>query len=102
MERAARAYRECIPALKGAGDAGRYEPSRALVKQACTRLTKAAHLLEIAIASSEVGGGVVAGTPEEARFEDAMNGAFEAAGNAQYSLERAHERAERITKEIEG
>jgi hypothetical protein len=30
------------------------------------------------------------------------NGAFEAAGNAQYSLERAHERAERITKRNRG
>ena len=101
MERAAKVYRECMPALKGAGNAGHYEPSRALVEQACTRLTKAAHFLEIAIASSELGGGVVAGTPKQARFEAAMNGAFEAAGNAQYSLERAHERAEGITKGIE-
>ena len=64
-------------------------------------LAKAARLFGQAVAASDAGGAVVAGTPEEAQFNRAMNGAFEAAGNAQYDLQTALEKAAAIETELE-
>jgi len=89
MGREARLYLQCAAALERAGDPGRFEPALRFAERACDRLERAAGLLERAIASSERGGFVYAGTPEEKRFERAIAGAAEAAGNGQYDLQRA-------------
>ena len=49
-----------------AGDPGRFAPVEPQVERACTRLAKAARLFGQAVAASDAGGAVVAGTPEEA------------------------------------
>jgi len=98
MRRSAKVYAGCSRALRRAGDPGRLAPAAKPARRACARLAKAAALLQQAIAASDVGGSVVAGTPEEDQFNRGFNGATEAAGNAQYDLQRALERA----TEIEG
>jgi hypothetical protein len=101
MRRSARLYSACAPMLERAGDPGRFAPLEPQVERACTRLAKAARLFGQAVAVSDAGGAVVAGTPEEAQFTRALNGAFEAAGNAQYALQRALEKAAAIETELE-
>lgn len=101
MRRSARLYSACAPMLERAGDPGRFAPLEPQVETACTRLAKAARLFGQAVAVSDAGGAVVAGTPEEAQFNRALNGAFEAAGNAQYALQRALEKAAAIETELE-
>ena len=101
MRRSARLYSACAPMLERAGDPGRFAPVAPQVERACTRLAKAARLFGQAVAASDAGGAVVAGTPEEAQFNRALNGAFEAAGNAQYDLQRALEKAAAIETELE-
>jgi hypothetical protein len=101
MRRSARLYSACAPMLERAGDPGRFAPVEPQVERACTRLAKAARLFGQAVAASDAGGAVVAGTPEEAQFNRAMNGAFEAAGNAQYDLQTALEKAAAIETELE-
>jgi len=98
MRRSARLYVECAEMLDRAGEPGRFEPALPDVERACERLEKAAELLEKAIAATDAGGSVVVGTPEEKQFDRAFNGAFEAAGNAQYDLQRALGRAEEIER----
>jgi len=100
MRRSAELYRACGRALRGAGNPGRFEPVQAIVERACERLQKAADLLEQAIAASDPGGSVLVGSPEEKRFKRAVDGTFEAAGNAQYDLLRALERAEAIERSL--
>jgi hypothetical protein len=100
MRRSAKVYAACAPALRRAGDPGRFAPVAPQVERACIRLAKAARLLEQAIAASDVGGTVVAGTPEQRRFDRALNGALEAAGNAQYDLQRALEKAAAVEAEL--
>jgi hypothetical protein len=101
MRRSVKVYTACAPTLSRAGDPGRFAPVAPQVQRACARLAKAARLLEQAIAASGAGGIVVAGTPEQRRFDRALNGAFEAAGNAQYDLQRALEKAAAIEAELE-
>ena len=101
MRRSARLYSGCAPMLERAGDPGRFAPVAPQVERACTRLAKAARLLGQAVEASDAGGAVVAGTPEEAQFNRALNGAFEAAGNAQYDLQTALEKAAAIETELE-
>lgn len=101
MRRSARIYAGCPPMLKRLGDPGRFEPALKIARRACERLRKAAHLLDLAIAASDAGGTVVAGTPEEQQFNRSLNGAFEALGNAQYDLQRALARAHTIERSIE-
>jgi hypothetical protein len=101
MRRSAKVYSACSPMLEQAGDPGRFAPVAPQVERACTRLAKAARLLGQAMAASDVGGTVVVGTPEERRYDRALNGAFEAAGNAQYDLQRALEKAAAIEAELE-
>jgi hypothetical protein len=101
MRRSIRVYAACTPMLAEAGEPGRFAPALPQVEHACARLTKAARLLRQAVAASDPGGAVVAGTPEERRFDRALNGSFEAAGNAQYDLRRALEQATEIEAEIE-
>ena len=91
-------FRGCRTMLQRAGAPGRFRPAEKRAAQACKRLDKAARLLERAIAVSDPGGSVVAGTPEEEQFSRALNGAHEAAGNAQFALQRAQE----IAREIKG
>ena len=101
MRRSAKVYSACSPMLESAGDPGRFAPVASQVERACTRLAKAARLLGQAIASSEAGGVVYAGTPEEQRFNRALRGAMEACGNAQYDLHQADEKAAAIEAELE-
>ena len=101
MQRSIRLYERCGPMLRAAGDPGRFEPARLIADRGCERLRKAAELLEQAIASSEPGGFVYAGTPDEERFSRALSRATEATGNAQYDLQRALERAEAIDRSVE-
>ena len=96
MRRSARVYSACTPMLSRAGEPGRFEPVVSQVERACARLAKAARLLGQAIAASEAGGVVYAGTPEEQRFNRALRGAMEACGNAQYDLHQADEKAAAI------
>jgi hypothetical protein len=100
MRREARLYLECERVLTRAGDPGRFQPASRFAERACERLKKAAKFLDQAIASSERGGVVYAGSPEEERFDHAFKGAVEAAGNAQYELQRALGRAEEIERSI--
>jgi hypothetical protein len=101
MRRSAKLYSACAPMLEDAGDPGRFEPVAPQVERACTRLAKAARLFEQAVAASGPGGAVVSGTPEERVFNRALNGAFEAAGNGQFDLQRALEKATAIETELE-
>lgn len=101
MRRSANVYSACTPTLRHAGDPGRFEPVVPQVERACARLAKAARLLGQAIASSEAGGVVYAGTPEEQRFNRALRGAMEACGNAQYDLHQAEQRAAAIEAELQ-
>lgn len=101
MRRSANVYAACAPTVRDAGDPGRFEPVAPQVERACARLAKAARLLGQAVAASGAGGTVVVGTPEERRFDRALNGAMEAAGNAQYDLQRALEKAAAIEAELE-
>lgn len=101
MRRSIRLYSRGGPMLREAGDASRFEPARQIADRACERLQKATTFLEQAIASSEPGGFVYAGTPEEERFGRALGRATEATGNAQYDLQRALERAEAIERSVE-
>jgi len=101
MRRSANVYSACAPMLESAGDPGRYAPVALQVKRACARLAKAARLLGKAIASSEAGGVVYAGTPEEQRFNRALRGAMEVCGNAQYDLHQAEQKAAAIEAELQ-
>lgn len=98
MRRAARLYLGCGRALERAGEPGRFEPAAQFVDRACERLEKAGKLLEQAARSSGPGGFVFAGTAEANKFNRAVSGAFEAAGNGQYDLQRALGRAEEIER----
>jgi hypothetical protein len=83
-----------------AGDPGRFEPASRFAKRACERLKKAARFLEQAIASSERGGFVYAGTPDEKRFDHAFKGAAEAAANGLYDVQRALGQTEEIERSV--
>jgi len=98
MRRSAKLYAGCRPMLRKAGDPGRFEPARRIAQRGCDRLEKADRLLGKAIAASGPGGSVVADTPEAAQFDRALNGAYEATGNAQYDLQEAIGRAEEIKR----
>lgn len=98
MRRSARLYRECGRVLSRAGDPGRFEPASQFAERGCVRLENAAKFLDQAIASSERGGFVYAGTPDERRFDRAFSGATEAAGNGLYDLQRAVGHAEEIAR----
>jgi hypothetical protein len=98
MRRSARLYLECGRMLSRAGDPGRFEPAARFAERGCERLKNAAGYLEQAIASSERGGFVIAGTKDEKRFDRALTGATEASGNGQYDLQRAVGRAEEIER----
>lgn len=98
MRRSAKLYAGCRPMLSKAGDPGRFEPARRIAQRGCDRLEKAARLLGKAIAASGPGGSVVVDTPEAAQFDRALNGAYEATGNAQYDLQEAIGRAEEIER----
>jgi hypothetical protein len=102
MRRFARVSSACAPMLQRAGDPGRFEAVAPQVERACARLAKAARLFRQAIAASDAGGSVVVGTPEEATFDRALNGAMEASGNAQYDLQRALEKAAALEAELDG
>jgi hypothetical protein len=101
MSRSAKLYRKCASTVEAAGDPGRFAPASVLVEKACHRLDKAARNLDVAISVSDEGGAVIAGTTDAERFDHAFSAAFEAAGNAQYDLTRAFERADAIRKGIE-
>ena len=100
MRREARLYLGCARMLDRAGDPGRFEPARRLAERACERLKKAARFLDQAIASSEPGGFVYAGSPDEDRFNHALQSATEAAANGQYDLQRALGQAEEIERTV--
>ena len=101
MQRSAKLYASCSSALRRAGNPGRFGPAARMARRACERLKKAADLLGQAIAATDAGGTVVAGTPEEQQFNRSFNGAIEASGNAHYDLRRALERAQEIERSIE-
>jgi hypothetical protein len=98
MRREARVFLGCARVLDRAGDPGRFEPASRYAERACEGLKKAARFLEQAIASSETGGFVYAGSPDERRFEHALQAATEAAANGQYALQRAIGQAEEIER----
>ena len=98
MRRAAHLYLGCGQALERAGEPGRFEPAARFAERACERLEKAGKLLEQAARSSGPGGFVFAGTAEANQFNRAVSGAFEAAGNGQYDLQRALGRADEIER----
>lgn len=100
MRREARLYLGCARVLNRAGDPGRFEPASKLAERACDRLKNAARFLGQAIASSERGGFVYAGSPDEDRFNHALQAALEAAGNGQYDLQRALGQAEEIERTV--
>lgn len=101
MRRSAKLFAGCRRMLRKAGDPGRFEPAQEAAQRACDRLEKAVRLLGTAIAASGPGGTVFGGTPEEGRFNRALGGALEAAGNAQYDLQRAIGHAEEIERTFE-
>ena len=98
MRRSARLYLECGQMLNRAGDPGRFEPANRFAERGCERLKNAAGDLEQAIASSDRGGVVIAGTVDAKRFDRAFNRATEASGNGMYDLQRAVGRAEEIER----
>ncbi len=67
---------------------------------ACKRLDGAARLLDEAVAASDPGGAVIAGTSEAAQFERALNAAGEAFGNAHFDLQRAKEVARDVDRRL--
>jgi hypothetical protein len=54
----------------------------------------------IAIASTDSGGAVVSGTPEEKRFDRALNNTFELVGNALNDLSTARTQANVVEAEF--
>lgn len=98
MRREARLYLGCARMLDRAGDPGRFGPASRFAERACERLKKAARFLAQAIASSERGGFVYAGSPDEERFNHALQAATEAAANGRYELQRAVGQAEEIER----
>ena len=93
---AARVDDECRKRLVKGQVPGRYGPAAKKARHACARLAKAAAFLRQAVSVSDAGGAVVAGTSEEQIFNHALNGSFEATGNAINELDRAVEVANEI------
>ena len=99
MRRQARLFRDCRKTVRG--DPGRFAPAARPARAACRRLERAARLLDEAIAASDPGGTVVAGSAEAARFDRALGRAGEASGNAQFDLQRARQIAADLNRELQ-
>jgi hypothetical protein len=100
MRRWANLFGQCQKTVRQAGDPGRYAPVERLVDRACKKLNKARSQVAIAIASTDAGGAVLAGTPEEERFNRAINKTFELVGNALNDLATARTRANAVEAEF--
>jgi hypothetical protein len=100
MMRWASLFAECAKTVRQAGDPGRYAPAARLVDRACNKLDKARRQVAIAIASTDSGGAVVSGTPEEKRFDRALNNTFELVGNALNDLSTARTQANVVEAEF--
>jgi hypothetical protein len=96
MHRWSTLFAACEKTLKKAGDPGRYAEVEHMVDRACKRLKKAKDQLAIAISSSDAGGAVLAGSPEEARFNKALNRTTELVGNALNDFLSARQKASAV------
>ena len=101
MQRRAKLYDGCARMLGKAGDPGRFQPAATLAGRACKRLGRAADALGKAMGASDASGAVLSGSPEQKIFERSLDAAFEAAGNADYDLQLAEERATSIERKID-
>ena len=86
----------CAKTLKKAGDPGRYAEVEKVVDRACNRLKKAKAQLAVAMASSDAGGAVMSGSPEEERFNKALNRMTELVGNALNDFLTARQKAKAV------
>jgi hypothetical protein len=100
MQRWSTLFAECAKTLRKAGDPGRYAEVENVVDRACNRLRKAKEQLAVAIASSDAGGAVIAGTPEEERFNKALNRTTELVGNALNDFVTARQKARAVEAEF--
>jgi predicted trehalose synthase len=92
----------CRTTLKEAGrPSERFAHVAEMARTACDRYETAADRLEQAISVSDVGGAVLAGSPEEAVFGDSLDHAFAAQGNGSNTMLRAEEKAEHVLDTIE-
>jgi hypothetical protein len=100
MKRWADLFGECKKTARQAGDPGRYAPAARLVDRACKQLDNARRQIAIAIESSDAGGAVEAGSPEEERFNRALDKTFELVGNALNNLNTARTQANIVEAEF--
>jgi hypothetical protein len=92
-------FGKCRTTLEEAGDPGRYAPAARVVRRACAKLTKAKAHLAIAIDASDPAGAVIAGTPEEAQFNRALDRLTALASNALNDFTTAQDKVATITAE---
>lgn len=92
-------FGRCKTTLQEAGDPGRYGPAARVVRRACAKLTKAKAHLATAVGASDPGGAVIAGTPEEAQFNRALDRLTALAANALNDFNTVQEKVATITAE---
>jgi len=102
MQSLVRVLGSCKAVLKDAGrPSERFSGTADIARKACDRYAAAAKHLERAIAVSDVGGAVLAGSPEEAVFSRSLDHAFAAQGNGSNAMLRAEEKANRVLDTVE-
>jgi hypothetical protein len=102
MQSLVRVLGVCKATLKEAGRPGdRFEQAALIARKACDHYEAAARELQQAIAVSDLGGAVVAGTPEETVFNQSLDRAFAAQGNGSNAMLRAEEKADQLLASIE-
>jgi hypothetical protein len=102
MESLVRVLGTCKATLKAAGRPGdRFEKAALIARKACERYDAAATQLQQAIAVSDLGGAVVAGTAEETVFNRSLDHAFAAQGNGSNKMLRAEQKADQLLAGIE-
>ena len=101
MQSLVRVLGVCKATLKETGRPGdRLEKAALLAQKACDRYEAAANHLRDAIAVSDVGGAVVAGTPEASVFDRALDHAFAQEGNGSNAMLRAEQKADQLLADI--
>jgi hypothetical protein len=93
-------FDKCRTTLKEAGDPGRYAPVDKIAGRACEKLAKAKGQVTIAIGASDASGAVLAGSAEEAQFNQAVDRIFALAENALNDFSTASGRASAIESQF--
>jgi hypothetical protein len=100
MRRWSALFDKCKATLKEAGDPGRYAPVARVARRACEKLAKAKGQITIAIGASDASGAVIAGSAEEAQFNQAIDRTFALAENALNDFSSASGRASAIESQF--